>query len=248
MALSMKKLLLFTCMGVALLSATAQNIVLSPSAAELEGDPADIHEVIISFSNTGETQTMTWMRTINDIPDEWTSSVCDFNLCWAPNADEPGYFFDAPADTNGNVYVKFDARNFHDGAFDPIPGCGTVEVAFYSVLDSANYNAVGLFQAYLGVSSEDCKVSVVSPELDNSYAVYPNPAVNSLNVYASKSAQIAKVEIVNIVGRSMAVHNWSTANGKMTLDITDLPQGVYFVRLINNANQSVWTEKVSVMQ
>jgi len=248
MALSMKKLLLFTCMGVALLSATAQNIVLSPSAAELEGDPADIHEVIISFSNTGETQTMTWMRTINDIPDEWTSSVCDFNLCWAPNADEPGYFFDAPADTSGNVYVKFDARNFHDGAFDPIPGCGTVEVAFYSVLDSANYHAVGLFQAYLGVSSEDCLLSVVSPELDNSYGVYPNPAAQTVNVYASHSANIASVEILNIVGRTVSAQTWKTANGKMTLDIHDLPQGIYFIRFINEEDTVMHTEKISVVQ
>ena len=248
MALSMKKLLLFTCMGLAVLYATAQNIVLTPATAELEGDPADIQEVIISFSNSGETQTMSWMRTINEIPDEWTSSVCDFNLCWAPNADEPGYYFDAPSDTTGNVYVKFDGRNYHDGAFDPIAGCGTVEVVFYSVLDSANYNAVGLFQAYLGVSSEDCKVSVTSPEFDNNFAVYPNPAVNNINVYASKSADIERVEIINIVGRSMASHTWATANGKMNLDITDLPQGVYFVRLIDARNKVVWTEKVSVME
>lgn len=243
----MKKLFLLPTL-IATLTLGAQNITMTPSEAELEGDPADIHEVIISFHNTGETQTMTWMRTINDIPDEWTSSVCDFNLCWAPNADEPGYYFDAPADTTGNVYVKFDARNYHDGNFDPIPGCGTVEVAFYSVLDSANYNAVGLFKAYLGVAEKDCGVDVITPYQDDAFAVYPNPAVNSLNVMASFSAGIAKVEIVNIVGRSVAVYDWSTTNGKMNLDITELPQGVYFVRLLDADSRSVWTEKVSVMQ
>ncbi len=243
----MKKLFLLAFLAPAGLM-YAQNITLTPSTAELEGEPDVIHEVHIDLHNDGETQTMTWQRTINDIPDEWTSSVCDFTLCWAPNADQPGDYFQAPADTTGTVFVKFDARNFKDGVFNPVAGCGTVEVVFYSVLDSANYNAVGLFKAYLGTSSEDCDVDVVSPLLDNSFAVYPNPAVNSLNVYASLSANIQQVSIVNLVGREVASYNWSTANGKMVLDIADLAQGVYFVRLIDASNNAVWTEKLSVLQ
>lgn len=244
----MKKFYLLPLLTLGVFSAMAQNITLTPSEAVLEGDPSVIQEVHIDFVNNGSNQTMTWMRTMNDIPDYWTSSVCDFNLCWAPNADEPGYYFDAPADTEGTVYVKFDARNFHDGAFDPVPGCGMVEVVFYSVLDSANYNAVALFTAYLGVSQEECSFNVISPVKENSFAVYPNPAINSLNVLASMSANVSKVDIVNIVGHSVAQYTWSTSNGKMNFDITELPQGIYFVRLIDTAGKAVYTEKVSVLQ
>lgn len=243
----MKKFYLLACL-LPVISLQAQNITLTPAVAELEGDPAVIHEVHIELHNAGETQTMTWMRTINDIPDDWTSSVCDFTLCWSPNADAPGDYFEAPADTTGSVFVKFDARNFKDGVYNPVAGCGTVEVVFYSVLDSANYNSVGLFKAYLGTTSDDCDVAIISPELDNSFDIYPNPALNAINVYASKSAFIQQVSIVNLVGNEVVRYDWNTANGKMELDITDLSQGIYFVRLINSGSQVVWTEKLSVMQ
>ena len=34
----------------------------------------------------------------------------------------------------------------------------------------------------------------------------------------------------------------------MTFDITELPQGIYFVRLLNDKNAAVYTEKISVTQ
>lgn len=244
----MKLRLLLTVFSLGAFAAFGQ-ITLTPSTAELDGDPSVIQEIHIDFHNaSGAKQTMTWLRTMNDIPDEWTTSVCDFNLCWAPTADEPGYYFDAPIDTTGTVYVKFDARNYHDGAFNPVPGCGTVEVHFFSVLDSADNNAVALFHARLGVSEEDCGVDVVSSVLDNSFAIYPNPAVNNINVIASFSANIAKVDIVNIVGRTVSTYDWNTGSGKMSFDISDLPQGVYFARLIDEAGKVVYAEKVSVLK
>lgn len=233
----------FTTLGL-----SAQNIVLDPATAEVDGDPSIIVDVHIELTNNGTDQTMSWERTVNDIPEDWTSSVCDFNLCWSPAADYPDYFYEAAAGTTGTVYVKFDARNYYDGAFHPVPGCGTVEVVFYSVEDSANYSALAVFHARLGVESSDCETVLVSPLLDNSFSVYPNPAINTLNTVASFSANIKNIEIVNIVGKSVQEIKWNSTNGKMTFDITDLPKGIYFVRLINDKNIAVYTEKISVTQ
>ena len=241
----MKKLL-FLPVGLAFtLGSFAQNIVLDPATAEIDGDPSIITEVHISLTNNGTTQTMTWLRTVNDIPEDWTSSVCDFNLCWSPMADQPDYFYESEGGTTGTVYVKFDARNFYDGEFHPVPGCGTVEVAFYSVEDSANYSALGVFHARLGVSEEDCETVLVSPILDNSFSVYPNPASDHINAVGSFSANITSVDIVNIVGKSVKQADWNTATGKTTVDINELPEGVYFVRFINKENKVVFTEKLS---
>ncbi|MBK9454105.1 MAG: T9SS type A sorting domain-containing protein [Bacteroidetes bacterium] len=226
-------------------SAFAQ-ITLTPATAEIVGDPAVLNEVHVEFHNEGANQTMTWVRTVNDIPAEWKSSVCDFNLCWADFADSPDDYFEAPADTVGTVYVKFDARNFHDGAFNPMPGCGTVEVNFFSVLDSANYNALGVFHARLGVEEGDCKTVIASPSLDNSFLIYPNPAVNTINAVASFSADIHHVDIVDITGSIVSSYNWETTSGKMTFNMTDLPTGIYFVRLVDKTNVTVYAEKVIV--
>ncbi len=241
----MKKVLLVA--GISMLSISAfSQISLTPATAEIDGDPTTINEVHIEFHNMGSNQTMTWTRTVNDIPEGWKTSVCDFNLCWADFANEPDYYFDAPADTSGTVYVKFDARNYHDGAFDPLPGCGTVEVNFYSVLDSANYNALGVFHARLGVEAADCETLIVTPVNDNNFLIYPNPAKNLINAVASFSANIQHADIVSTTGYIVRSYNWETASGKMTFDLNDLPAGIYFVRLINADNTGVYTEKVIV--
>jgi hypothetical protein len=239
----MKKLVLLPAILLIASTAFAQ-IMLMPATAEIDGDPSNINEVHIEFHNMGENQAMTWLRTVNDIPVGWKTSVCDFNLCWADFADEPDYFFDAPADTIGTVYVKFDARNYHDGGFDPVPGCGTVEVNFFSVLDSANYNALAVFHARLGV--EECETNVVSPIYDNNFLIYPNPTKNVINAVASFSANITYAEIVNATGSVVKTYSWNTASGKMTFELNDLPPGMYFVRLVDADNKGVYTEKVMV--
>lgn len=241
----MKKLILLPAILFIATTSFAQ-IMLMPSEAEIEGDPTSINEVHIEFHNMGEGQPMTWFRTVNDIPDGWKTSVCDFNLCWADFADEPDYTFNAPADTMGTVYVKFDARNFHDGAFDPVPGCGTVEVNFYSIADSAGYNALGVFHARLGVEEEDCKTLIVTPINDNNFLIYPNPAKNVVNAVASFSAEIQHAEIINTAGYVVRSYTWETANGKMTFDLNDLPAGIYFMRLVDVNNTGVYTEKVII--
>jgi len=243
----MKKIVLFFAPLFIGFGTYAQYITLDPSFADVDGDPSVLTSVEIELSNSGTHQTMTWKRMVNEIPAEWTSSVCDFNLCWAPAADSPGYYFDVAADTTGLVYVKFDARNYHDGAFDPYPGCGQVEVMFYSVTDSLDYHAYGVFHAKLGV--DNCPTAIFSsPNMDNSFLVYPNPAKNSVNMLASFSAHIQRVEVVNIVGKTVKNITWNATDGIMAVDMTDIPGGIYFVRFINNQEKVVATDKFSLMK
>lgn len=225
----------------------AQNIVLNPTDTVIYGEPDVLQEADITLTNNGDAQVMSWKRMVNDIPAEWTSSVCDFNLCWAPSADEPGYPFNVDAGQSGTVYVKFDARNYYDGDAHPTPGCGTVEIAYYSTTDSADYNAYGVYEAKLGVD-ENCLTTVYSPNLDNSFIAYPNPARYTLNVLASYSADITRVELLNIVGQVAQSVPWTSSNGKMVLDIRAQPEGIYFVRFINNRDETVYTQKVSIVR
>ena len=164
---------------------------------------------------------MTWVRVVNDKPEEWETSVCDPNLCWAPFADAPGYGWFQPAGADDDFYVQFDGRNFPDGP--AVDGHGEVEVIIYSEDDSANYNARGVFIADL--SGE---VGFHSPDMDNQYEVYPNPAVNDLNILTSYSNGVEQIQIVNLVGKVMLVQQWNKGTGKLVLDISNLPEGIYF--------------------
>lgn len=65
-------------------------------------------------------------------------------------------------------------------------------------------------------------------------AIFPNPANNELNVQANTS--ITQVEIMNMLGQSLGVQKVNSNNAK--LDISNLKQGTYFVRVtIDNASK-----------
>lgn len=220
-------------------SLLAQNITLDPGSAYISGDASSIAEAHATLTNNGPAdQLMTWSRKVNDIPEGWESSVCDPNLCWAPFADAPSYGFTLTSGGTGNTYIKFDARNMPSGP--AIPGNGYVEVCFYSMEDSANYNVTGVYTADLTA------VGFYSPSAQNNYAVYPNPAVNEVNLLASYSSNIESVNIVNIVGKVVSSSAWAPEAGIMALNIRNLAEGIYFVQFINSQNEIVVTKKLAV--
>ncbi len=73
----------------------------------------------------------------------------------------------------------------------------------------------------------------------NGYSIYPNPATDVLNI---SGTNISKVEILNQSGQ--LVRSANDINGKQSLNIADLPAGVYFVKVTNST--SVNTEKLIV--
>ena len=52
---------------------------------------------------------------VNDKPEEWETSVCDPEICWAPFADAPGYGWFPSLPEQMMTSVQFDGRNFPDG-------------------------------------------------------------------------------------------------------------------------------------
>ena len=63
-------------------------ITLSADTSYATSSPDEIHKAEVVVTNNGpDGQNMTWVRVVNDKPEEWETSVCDPNLCWAPFAD-----------------------------------------------------------------------------------------------------------------------------------------------------------------
>ncbi|MFN0275655.1 MAG: T9SS type A sorting domain-containing protein [Chitinophagales bacterium] len=236
----MRKILFYLLILCVTTSAFGQNLVLSPNPVEVTGDANTIAEAHAELTNNGpETQVLTWKRTINSITSGWESSICDPNLCWAPFADAPSYGFSLTSGGTGTVYAKFDATNAPDGP--AIPGTGHVEVLFYSIADSANYNATAVFHAMLTGD-----VGFFSPNAENSFTLYPNPAVSDINLLASYTSNISQINIVNIVGKVVSSSAWTTTSGIMTMNISSLPEGIYFVQFMNAKNEIVATKKLAV--
>ena len=80
----------------------------------------------------------------------------------------------------------------------------------------------------LGEGIEECK---------NNFKIYPNPVNDRL--YIETVTEFEEVEIYNIVG--VMLGQWTMDNGHhtMSLDISDLNAGVYFVKIKTNDNEVV---------
>jgi len=64
------------------------------------------------------------------------------------------------------------------------------------------------------------------------FNIYPNPAVNEINISVEENAQIDILKIYNQLGQKILQQN----NVTNTIDISTLPKGVYIVELVSGAS------------
>ena len=64
------------------------------------------------------------------------------------------------------------------------------------------------------------------------FNIYPNPAVNEMNIFVEDNAQIDIIKIYNQLGQNIMQEN----NVVNTLDISSLPKGIYIIELVSGAS------------
>jgi len=77
------------------------------------------------------------------------------------------------------------------------------------------------------------------------YKVYPNPATSQLTVEIEGQASYENLELIDALGRVL-VRESLNDSGKNTIDLTNIPSGMYVVRLYGKAHQateSLWIRK-----
>ena len=70
------------------------------------------------------------------------------------------------------------------------------------------------------------------------FSVYPNPATNRISIVTSSVSFTGQLSITNLNGRELITQPISEP--KTVIDISDLPAGVYIVKLTNNKTVEVW--------
>lgn len=130
--------------------------------------------------------------------------------------------------------------------------CCAYGQGYYQVLDNAT-NMVLLQGGEF--ASDDLqvfeKMTVVSnEELTNETAfdVYPNPTTGLFNVTLSTEiSKDATLEVFDVLGKVVAVKGAaSLSNSNVELDLTNMQNGVYFVRLISD--NEIYTQSVTLQQ
>lgn len=72
-------------------------------------------------------------------------------------------------------------------------------------------------------------------------SVYPNPATNYISI--DQDEDVKQIVIFNLVGRKMMSIN--DVEKDQQYDVSNLPRGMYLVRIVDNSNKIITTQRIS---
>ena len=183
---------------------------------------------------TTDSLTLKWSVIATNFPADWVavSGVCDNKTCYAMNLLWP----------SGTVKLS---NKYPDGlgGFDmqtnlssaTSTGCYYVTVKMFN-------NAVPTDSATETYIICNSPTAVPNVNKTTEVALYPNPSTSELNVVYDPANDVKNISVYNIIGKVMAVYKASDVNGA-NLDISNLPSGIYFLRLFNSEGGLVATKK-----
>ena len=73
---------------------------------------------------------------------------------------------------------------------------------------------------------------------DSQFIVYPNPASEVVYIKLPFESQDASIVLYDTLGRSVFNQDFTEPNGQQTINISELPTGVYFVKIQQGGNQA----------
>jgi hypothetical protein len=134
------------------------------------------------------------------------------------------FVLDAVIDNNQNIYMTGFTRNTVD--FDPNSGV----VEYTSVTPKADYYVLK-FAAYTVDINEN------SFESSNIAQLYPNPTSGKFTINLNDTNTKTQIQIVDLTGKVVFENSYQNqSNIQLNLDA---PNGIYFVKVMENGNQSV---------
>ena len=242
----MKKILLALLFaGCVLTGLVAQNLTLSDSAGSIpnngerifEGDPSlfTISSYAFVTNQSGSSMDVMLKKVEFSIPGGCASSFC-WGACYPPNIFvSPTPVTIAAGSTNNVDFV---------GDYYPygISGEGVVRYVFFNsanVNDSVCFNVK--YDAFpVGVKDVGARQAFITAS--------PNPASSSTTFTYGWTGQSvnATLRISNLVGAMVKEFNLSE-KGKLTVDINDLPEGIYFYSFITGGKM-IKTAKLIVQR
>lgn len=71
--------------------------------------------------------------------------------------------------------------------------------------------------------------------------VYPNPATNYISI--DNADNVKQIVIINLVGRKLKT--FESVQKDERYDVSELPNGMYLIQIIDNSNKILTTQRVS---
>lgn len=235
----MKKFLLIALgfAGIASTSVQAQSFTPQSDTVLVNydinaGGNQEFHDNITN--NTSSPITITWKGIANNLPGDWLVSpsslgVCDNNNCYTGASAISGTTWTSnpyPAGPGGDFHLVLNASGGTNGTY-------------YLTLNLTS-GSTSKNVTFLMSKGTPASVGTVTKNIDD-VQLYPNPARNNVNVVFDANAGVKYIAIYNIIGKQ--VSNFRINGGSAQLDVSDVPAGVYFVRLLDAQNRVLATRK-----
>jgi hypothetical protein len=223
----MRLRLLFALCAFSLLIQTsfAQNVTINPFQISVNAslDSADVVARSIMINAANSTKTFTWTRTIVNVTSGWDIAVCDKDLCYLPIVSTRNITLSAGEQARMDIHA-YPNR---------IRGQALVRLTVTEV-----GNATNTFTATYGFNTP-----VATRDLRNTQniRVYPNPASDYFTL-SDESNTVEQITVYNILGR--AVKTFKADDG-LRYNISELPDGVYLVRMHSANGATVKTVKMN---
>jgi hypothetical protein len=236
----MKKNLLFLFAVIFMSSMTfAQSLSLS-----YEGETIDNTEVLVTglasdfelvshcdVTNLTDAPLNVKAKKIHlDMPTGTSSTFC-WGLCFPPNTFESPNYIEIEG---GATLASLAGLSGHFN-----PNGQEVEARIrYTVFVEDNPNDSASFIAvYSTIMSIEDHV--------NNLNVYPNPADDQVTVEYTSAGNDATLSIFNLVGQEVIIRNLNSMDNTLTIDVSDLSEGIYFYA-VREGNQVIETKKLVI--
>ena len=212
------KIFLVISFGTVALASSAQNLVYTP-AQQVSGQiSGDIVEYNINV-NTPATEAITykWETIENTFKEDWDCSLCDYGGCY-PSIPDSGKMIriklaDAQDDKTGFFKINFLSST--------TTGIGVLKIYVY---DSANHSRGDTILFTMELAQPSSVKNATSIPL----IIHPNPA-NTIVSFKTLTTN-SLMTLSDLQGRILKEKNVLNT-GTHPLTITDLPSGVYFLKL-----------------
>lgn len=219
---------LFLVFSVLAILDAQSSIIVSPNPVQ-ETFSVDLSDQFVLtdskavIRNNSETQVrLKWVLEVVEAPEGWEVSVCDNNACYTPNIISN---IDASIGINAPLVLMPGDTSLLDARVLPnfVGGSGKVKVHLSMSDDPDNVFLTVDYE----ITVQDQTTSVSEVE-KNKIRIFPNPTSDYIQL--TNNSIVDHLDIYNVVGRKVRSFQ---ANFGGRYDISNLPNGLYLVSLMN---------------
>ena len=210
----MRKSLIFLLLILLTTLVWGQRFSVERSNITLNGTPArDFYGDIKVYNKTNAPLKLRWVRAQQNLPTGWKTSLCNDVNCYPITTDSA--VFTIPDNDSDMINLHF----YPYGR----AGEGSAQIKVY-VVDDPSESIVLTFNG-----TTNTTYSAGFEKLKFSFS--PNPVIDKLHIHFSQLQKNLTIEVYSIVGQLFKTVQLSDPNCGVTIQVSDLPDGYYFVRV-----------------